>query len=123
MRAGTAVLALALATSGCATMYEGTTQPIPITSSPEGAAILVNGVPQWTTPHVMAVPKKNPPPIMVRLDGYQPVTVQLERAGIEPWFWGNVFTYGLGALVDWQTGAMWKLPDRVVVELVRDTVQ
>lgn len=118
-----AVLIIAVLTSACATVMSEQTQPVAINSSPEGAAIVVNGVAQWTTPHVLQLDAENPPEMTIRLDGYEPVAVRLmnAKAGIDPWFWGNIFNYGIGAVIDWQTGAMWKweLQDRVVVELER----
>ena len=111
-----------LAVSGCATMFGGSsTQPVAFNSAPEGAAIVINGVTQWTTPHVINIPRKEPPEeVTFRLAGYEPVTVRLANSKkIDPWFWANIFTYGIGFIVDWQTGAMWthNLQNRVVVEL------
>ena len=52
------VLSLAMTLSGCATMAHGTTQAIPITSSPEGARVLVDSVPIGVTPLVATVSRK-----------------------------------------------------------------
>jgi hypothetical protein len=46
---------LVLVTSGCATMIDGSSQPLTFNSSPNGARIYVNGVELGTTPLTMPV--------------------------------------------------------------------
>ena len=52
------VLTLAIPLSGCATIAHGTTQAIPIVSSPQGARVLVDSEPVGVTPLVASLSRE-----------------------------------------------------------------
>ena len=47
-----------LACSGCATMFQGSSQKIPVASTPAGAAVTVNGQPMGVTPLFLDLKRK-----------------------------------------------------------------
>jgi hypothetical protein len=67
------ILALALATSGCASITAARTDPYMIYSTPPGATVSVNGVPIGTTPVTVMVEKaKAAPVVSLSMPGYPP---------------------------------------------------
>lgn len=59
--------------SGCATIFSGTKDSIHFVSKPEGATVLVNGMPSGVTPVVVAVPRS----------GFQDNIITYKREGFE----------------------------------------
>lgn len=127
-------LALLLSTSwGCATIVQGTTQKVRITSEPSGAAVIVYD----SDERVVA---EDSTPCQVRLDrgeGFYrgaEYKVSVRKAGygaeekavgseLSMWYLGGNFVFG--GLIGWfvvdpASGAMWKLdPDKVHIDLTR----
>jgi len=114
---GALLVALTLA-SGCATIIHGTTQKIPVSSSPSGAKVAVNESTAFTTPTTLELPRKDPQILQISLEGYQPETVKLESvtSGV---VMGNILLGGLiGWGVDAASGGQYRLvPESVHVAL------
>ncbi len=62
--------ALLLLQNGCATIIQGSSQKMLITSDPPGAVVSVDGVPLGITPVVAMVARKQPHTLSAALDGY-----------------------------------------------------
>src|SRR5260221_13881120 len=95
------LLALALSTTGCATVPGGSkNQGVKIASQPVGATVLVDGQPAGCTPTQVDLPRNAEHHVHVEKPGYQPSDVVLTR-GFNPWLLGNVFVGGiLGIVID-----------------------
>ena len=130
MRNLAAVLALPLLLAGCATIVSHSSWPVSLTSTPDGATVEV-------VDEKGAVIHRATTPCLVTLSSYggyfsgADYTVQCRKAGsadaaaplhtrFNGWYLGNLVFGGLlGILVvDPLTGAMWRLPETVHVDLV-----
>jgi hypothetical protein len=116
--AGPALLLLPLGLVGCATIMQGSTQKVAISSAPTGAQVYVNGNQRGLTPMVADLSRKDIHVIALRLDGYQPYEVALARS-VSGWVVGNILFGGLiGLAVDASSGGMYKLtPDQVTATM------
>lgn len=73
-------LASALLSPSCATLTRSKTQRIPVTSSPVGATVIVNGVQQGVTPlEISLFRKKKGQVIRIESPGYDPVEIRPQR--------------------------------------------
>jgi hypothetical protein len=98
-----------LATSACATIMNGSNQPVMIGSTPNGARILVNGIGHGTTPMSANLSRNTAHVIRIEADGYQPYELQLTR-GVSGWVAGNIIFGGIpGLVVDLVTGSLYNL--------------
>jgi hypothetical protein len=115
---GMAVVLVLLKLSGCATIVSGKTQEVVFDSSPSGARIEVNGATRGMTPSKVVLTKKENNPIVIKKEGFKPVTV-VPSKGTSGWFWGNIVFGGLfGSTTDGVTGGMYKFaPDSYFVTL------
>jgi hypothetical protein len=125
-----ALVALAVASGGCATIVAKSSQTITISSVPEGAAVTIAnasgvGVHSGNTPMTVTLKKGRgyfkPEHYTVRIDkqGFQPHQMTIDGA-VNGWYFGNIVFGGLiGMLaVDPSTGAMYTLkPDTVKAAL------
>lgn len=127
--------ALAVALSGCATLFNGQSQAITITSAPEGAQVTVSNragqrVHVGETPVTLTLKrgagyfKSEVYTLAFSKPGYadQQMTI---RGSTNGWYFGNILLGGLiGMLaVDPATGAMYSLPKSVTASLeAQDTV-
>jgi hypothetical protein len=112
---------MTLALGGCASIMQGTTQQVSLSSSPSGASITVNGRALGTTPAAVDLKRKDNHVIRIELDGYQPYEVALARS-VSGWVWGNIVFGGLpGLAVDAITGGLYKLsPEQVMASLASE---
>lgn len=103
---------------GCATIMQGTTQPMAVSSNPSGATIHVNGVDRARTPAVIDLTRKENHIISLRMDGYRPYEVAVSRS-VSGWVVGNIVFGGLiGLAVDAISGGLYKLsPESVTGDL------
>lgn len=105
--------------AGCATVFNGTNQPVAFESEPSGAVIeLVNGS-SCTTPCEYQMKRGHDSHVTFTKDGYEPVMVYIQsRTG--GMMVGNVLAGGIiGGVVDGSNGASNHLyPDPVYVRLV-----
>lgn len=103
-----ATLVVGLVAPGCATLFSGSTDTITFTSDPEGAEVVIGGIVQGRTPLTIPVkrPGLNDQIVTLRLDGYDPVTFQLQD-DINAVTLLNLFV-PVGFVVDAVTGSITK---------------
>jgi uncharacterized protein YceK len=108
-------------TSGCATIMTGTTQKVPITSTPSGAVAKADGTLAGVTPCTFTLERKSDHTVEISKEGYRTVSVVL-RHTVSGATAGNALIGGLiGIGIDATTGAMYKLvPERVDVVLEQE---
>jgi hypothetical protein len=117
-------LGLAFLLVGCGTVAHGTTQRVPVMSSPAGALVTADcGLGPRTvgeTPVVVKVSRKaDRCLITVQKEGYDQRSIVLHRH-LSGWVWGNVFLpYTIpGVLIDlFDGGAFYRAPVSVHVKL------
>lgn len=108
--------------SGCATMFQGSSQSIPVISNPVGAVVTVDGKQVGKTPCTLNLKRKKQATLLIQAEGYDPYMTILQRKK-SGWFWGDVLIgltiWGLvSPIVDMATGAVYVLePQSLNVEL------
>lgn len=114
------ILVLAMVSSGCATILDGSSQPVAFDSSPLGARIFVNGAEVGRTPLSMMMRRSKTTMILAKKDGYedQQLVLQTTTNGN---FWRNILTGGpVGSTVDYFSDAMIEYsPNRYYISLNR----
>lgn len=119
-----AVVGLLCLTTGCATIVSSSNWPVMITSNPTGSRITVknsSGIPIHTGTTPMTVMLKsgdgffNSADYMIEVEGGGTMPLS---ASLNGWYAGNLIFGGLIGLVivDPLTGAMWRLPEQVIVQ-------
>ena len=94
-------------TSGCASMFTRTNDPITFNSRPEGAKVQVNGMQVGRTPVTVPVKRSlSAPQVQVSLDGYESQHLMLQNtfngvAMLDVFFWP-------GFIIDAATGSIMK---------------
>ena len=73
------VVAAALASSGCLTLYGGVRQPVIVSSSPAGAQVFLDGEPVGAAPVEVAVDRGSEPTFLVESHGFEPTALRLRR--------------------------------------------
>ena len=131
MKKSFTVLVVAIATmiAGCASIVSKSNYPVTVNSAPDGASFTIKNaagstVASGTTPEVVTLKSGNgyfktaSYQIVVSKDGFADQTHTLSSS-LDGWYWGNIVLGGLiGILiVDPITGAMYRLPDRVDIDL------
>lgn len=107
-------LILLVLTSGCATVLQGSTQQIMVSSTPAGATVIVDGSMRFTTPAALDLARKESHKLEINLEGYHPEIVNL-RTVSSNMVAGNIIAGGLiGFAVDHSTGAAFRLVPEVV---------
>ena len=100
------ILVLVMVSSGCATIIDGSSQPVTFNSSPNGARIYVNGMEIGTTPLIMPVKRSKTTMILAKKNGYEDQQLLLQTK-INSWFWGNILLGGLySSTTDYASDAM-----------------
>ena len=91
--------------AGCATLFAGGPDSVPITSDPTGATIKVNGAVVGKTPMTLGLDRGEPAMIEVVADGYAPKVFALKKS-LNGWFIANIFWVYLVApiVIDLVTG-------------------
>jgi hypothetical protein len=122
MQKGNAVTVLVglvwLSASGCATVVNGTTQKVGVSSNPPGAHVLIDNQIQVYTPASVDLSRSQSHTFYFRKEGYQDDSFVL-TSGTSGWVFGNIIAGGLiGGMVDFATGAARKLSqDQIHVTL------
>lgn len=75
----TALLAIVSLLQSCATVVQGTSQKIPVTSTPIGARVIVDGKDAGTSPLTLKLKKKKPHVIRIEQEGYNPHEIRIAR--------------------------------------------
>lgn len=95
------ILAGALLAPNCATMSRKPEQRIPVTSSPAGATVFVNGMREGITPVEISLPRKiKNRVIRIESAGYDPVEIRLKRSLSADNVFGNIFLGGAGGALN-----------------------
>jgi hypothetical protein len=99
-------LMLVLSISGCATIVDGTSQPVTINSEPNRAKVFINGVQVGVTPLTIQVKRSKTTVVMAKKDGYEEQQLPLQTK-MNGYFWGNFVSGGvLGSTIDYASDAM-----------------
>lgn len=107
-----------LQAGGCASVVNGPTQVVPVTSNPQGATVILDAAPAGVTPCNVALARTCDHLLTLRMDGYEEKELELHRTA-SPWVYGNIFLGGLvGIFADTNNGAQFQFLDtKVHVEL------
>lgn len=114
-----ALAAASFGVSGCATVMNGTSQPVAFKSEPSGAVIKLVSGQSCTTPCQYELKRGKDSLVTYSKDGYQPVKVYIQsRTGGAAF--GNIIAGGvIGGVIDGSNGASNHLyPSPVYVRLV-----
>lgn len=120
----------ALAMSGCATIFEGGTQPVTFKSVPESASISITNragekIHAGTTPATVVLKrgagyfKSESYTVAITQSGYKPLELTV-TGSVNGWYFANILFGGVVGMliVDPATGAMYNLkPDTVTAAL------
>lgn len=91
--------------AGCATVVNGTTQKIGVSSTPTGAEVSIDNQQRVITPAAIELARSQSHTFLFHKDGYQDDSFVI-TSGTSGWVWGNVLIGGLiGGMVDFATGA------------------
>ncbi len=104
------LVALALAGTACATLFESEVRPVSVLSEPEGAEVLVDGVRMGMTPVVIELLNQRSHVITLRKDGYKDVTCRLYATVAAHWVILDILGGLIPVIVDAATGK-WKTLD------------
>ena len=101
------VVVLILATSGCATVIDGSNQLVTFNSSPNGARIYANGMEVGTTPLIASLKRSKTTMILAKKNGYEDQQLSLQTK-VNTYFWGNIIFYGglFSSTTDYASDAM-----------------
>jgi hypothetical protein len=102
----------------CATIIQGTTENVGISSNPSGAQVIIDGQDYGTSPVMATLSRKNNHFVEINLAGYMPYSTTLTKK-VSGWIAGNIIFGGLiGLAIDAISGGMYKLtPDQIQAEL------
>jgi len=103
--------------SGCATLFKGDTQAVPVTSEPAGAEVLVNGILMGTTPIKLKLKTNKTYTITIRKNGVSRTFTLTNKIGVH-WVVLDALSGLLPVIIDAATGAWYELePDQIHVVL------
>ncbi|MBU4305276.1 MAG: PEGA domain-containing protein [Candidatus Omnitrophica bacterium] len=95
--------------AGCATIMQGTTQEIGISSTPTGATVKINNQEKGKTPIILDLKRKDNHIVTIEMPGYMPYEATFTKS-VSGWVWGNIVFGGLiGLVVDFAAGGIYKL--------------
>ena len=96
------------AIAGCATIMQGTTQSVGISSTPTNATVTINNVEKGKTPIVVDLKRKDHHIVKIEMSGYLPYEATFTRSA-SGWVFGNIVFGGLiGLAVDAISGGVFK---------------
>ncbi len=105
--------------TSCGSIFNGSKQSIGFSSSPDGAAVSIDGMPRGRTPITVRLERDEDHTVRITLPGYYPYSATLVHK-VSGWVWGNLLFGGIiGLAVDASTGGLYVLsPDQVQAQLV-----
>ncbi len=104
---------------GCATIVNGTTQKVSVSSDPPGAQLVVDGESTYTTPATVELSRKRDHLLTISKDGYHTEQIAVQKV-ISGAVAGNIIAGGLvGWGVDAISGAQYKLVPKTVAVTLR----
>ncbi len=120
MKKSLCIIPILLASAGCGTIFNGTSQTITAQSSPDAAAVSTQPVTaRYTTPASLELERKNSYTLTFEKEGYSPEQFLLQKklqGGIVAL--DILFTALIGVVVDAATGAWYQLvPETATVVL------
>lgn len=102
---------------GCGTITQGTSQSIPVQSSPNGVSLNVEGV-QYTTPTTLELSRKKEYVLHFSMEGYESAQVRITRSLSGSYLVFDILLGLIGVVVDAATGGWYNLkPEFVTVSL------
>lgn len=109
---------LAVSVAGCATILNGTSQKVMVTSNPTGAVVEVDGKYSRETPVKLRLERKRDHVLVITKEGYEKQAVNLTHV-LSASVCGNILLGGvLGWVFDIFAGTQYKLiPNKVHVEM------
>lgn len=112
------VASIIISVVGCATIIQGPTQKVGISSVPGGASVSVDNKPLGVTPLFADLKRGETHVVSIELPGYEKTQLTLTRS-VSGWVWGNIVFGGLiGLAIDAISGSMYKLsPEQLSAEL------
>lgn len=112
------IVLIGMNASGCATIINGTSQKIQVTSEPTGAVVQVDEKAAYITPVRLRLERRCDHVLTVTKEGYESQTVKIIHV-LSEWVAGNTLLGGpLGWVFDIFAGTQYKLlPNSVRVEL------
>jgi len=104
----------------CATIFQGTKQQVTVKSITPDSKIYVNGNFMGTDFVETKLKRKQGHVVSIQKEGYKSETVNIQPTFQGVWIVPNIFTYGIGCIIDGYTGA-WKKFDNphITVKLDR----
>lgn len=113
-----AICLLSVCLCGCATILNGTSQKIPVSSDPAGAVVTVDSKDVYTTPVKLRLERRRDHVLVFTKDGFDARTVNVMHVLSES-VCGNTLLFGpLGWVFDIFAGTQYKLiPEKIDVEL------
>jgi hypothetical protein len=114
--AGVRLLAIAVlcaaASSGCATIFTGSAQPMTVSSQPPGARVFVDGAYTGVTPMTLILKTERDHAVTLQHEGYQDTVSPVTRE-FNPIAALNLFGV-VCWVVDLATGALWRFPPNAI---------
>jgi hypothetical protein len=112
------ILFILLFCTNCATVINGSSQKIGISSTPSGASVVVDSAMIGITPLIADLKRGDTHVVKIQLAGYLPYE-QILTQSVGGAVWGNILLGGLiGLVVDASSGSMYNLnPDQIQATL------
>lgn len=112
------IVVFTISAAGCATIINGTSQKIPVSSEPDKATVQVDGKAVYTTPVKLRLERRRDHELIFTKEGYQQQKVTVLHVLSEA-VCGNILLGGvIGWGIDALNGCQYKLkPDRIHVKL------
>jgi hypothetical protein len=101
--------------TGCATLFAGGPDRVPVLTNPPGAYVYLNGIPVGQTPMELALARGRDAYIQIYLPGFAPVQVVREKE-FNGWFIGSIVLFPLivPLVVDLVTGDYRKFDEGMI---------
>src|SRR3954469_19670041 len=118
------IIAMAIGTTGCASIMHGTTQDVAISSSPSGAQVVIDNQPAGSTPIIAHLKRNENHILKLDVPGYLPYETGFTKS-VSGWVWGNVLFGGLiGLAVDAISGGLYYLtPEQLAAEMRNESAK
>ena len=113
---------IAFVFSGCSTMFNDKAQAVKISSNDKDVKVLIftsNGTYRTKLPATMSIEPSNCGVNIIVIDPcYENTTIKVNRH-ITPSYWANIFNYGIGFIIDFANGNMWRYDENTSIPLIK----